>query len=368
MKTADDALRMIAFSSRFKDVSPALSRLVLALLLVVVALSAASHFDDGPPPPVRFQTTDADLYRGIISDIAKGEDYYTVAVRAHRIGNYPLRPFVTVRSPVLAVVSATLGPILTKLLLAALVVLVSLAWWRKLAASAVPEPIATVAGVSILASSLLLTMPFMSVFHESWAALLIALSLAIRTPNRLIPAVAVGVLAALVREIAAVYLIVMLASAAFERNRREFLAVAAGMAVVVAFYAGHAWLLERHLTANEVTSPGWTGLGGWSFYLFAVKETSWLNLLPPMLAHGLVPVALFGWASLNLDVARRVTALVLAYALLIACFARSVNFYWSLFNTPFLLAGLVFAGGALAVLVQTGWQRRDQGRDTKKAA
>ena len=250
----------------------------------------------------------------------------------------------------LALVSATLGPLLTKLLDAALVVLATLAWWERLKSSSLPRLVSIAASVSILASCVLLTMPFITAFHESWAALLLMLSLALSTRDRILWAIVAAVLAAMFRELAAIYLVVMFGAAVLDRNRLAIAGWALAMGLVIAFYAGHAWMLQHYIGPEELKSPGWTGFGGWAFYVYAVKETSWLNVLPKTIAHALVPLAIFGWASLKLDFACRATAVMVGYAVLIACFARPVNFYWSLFNTPFVVAGIVFALYALAVL------------------
>ncbi|MCE3544266.1 hypothetical protein LXJ56_29245, partial [Escherichia coli] len=67
-------------------------------------------------------------------------------------------------------------------------------------------------------------------FHEIWAGLLIALSLGVWKPGRWLPAVAFGLAAALIRETAGLYLLLMGGIALVERRPRE----AAGWAVAAA--------------------------------------------------------------------------------------------------------------------------------------
>lgn len=49
------------------------------------------------------------MYQRITLRIASGENYYEVAADEHRSSRYPLRPFVTVRSPALAWSTVVLG-------------------------------------------------------------------------------------------------------------------------------------------------------------------------------------------------------------------------------------------------------------------
>jgi hypothetical protein len=87
---------------------------VLIMLLTVMLIVAGSEFSrSGTPSKVPTPSTseDADLvlYRQFITRVAQGDAYYPMAADELRRGNYPLRPFVAFRLPLLTEVSAALG-------------------------------------------------------------------------------------------------------------------------------------------------------------------------------------------------------------------------------------------------------------------
>jgi hypothetical protein len=84
---------------------PAVAAAALVLLVVGLAAGVQPAPRGGPPGD------DSTLYRKVIQDVRAGQGYYDAAVREQRAGDYPLRPFVTVRTPVLAEALAHLpGP------------------------------------------------------------------------------------------------------------------------------------------------------------------------------------------------------------------------------------------------------------------
>ena len=50
----------------------------------------------------RGEKLDMDLYRQVHAAVSQGEDYYVVAVQGNREFDFPTKPFVTVRTPVMA--------------------------------------------------------------------------------------------------------------------------------------------------------------------------------------------------------------------------------------------------------------------------
>src|SRR5690606_29540631 len=76
--------------------------LLLVLYGVIVSIAASTA------PKPAFEGDDSLLYRRIIEQVNAGQSYYPVVVDEHRQHRYPLRPFVTVRLPTLAVALAAL--------------------------------------------------------------------------------------------------------------------------------------------------------------------------------------------------------------------------------------------------------------------
>lgn len=335
---------LLARPSRFARIAHRPARLLLAALALalLVSLTALGTADPDAGAPASGQT-DAALYAAISAGVRGGGDYYTVAADALRSGGYPLRPFVAMRLPTLAVVSASVPPRALTVMLWGLAAAAALAW-RARVAPALARRSARVAAMLLLVGGMAAALlPDVAVFHEAWAGLLIALSLALRRPGRAVEAIACGLAAALIRETAALYLVLMAALAWREGARREAIgwgAALAALAVVLGFHAHAALQITREL---DPESPGWIGLLGPGFAVRALARSSALAIAPLALAAPLVALALAGWSAWRDPLALRAGATLAAYLALLAIFARADNFYWALLVAPISLVGLVFA-------------------------
>ncbi len=352
---------LTARPSRFAGLDRHNARLLLAILAVLAGIAVALSSASTLPEPEQAQAprqTDAALYRSIVENIRHGGNYYAVAADALRTGHYPLRPFVAFRLPTLAVVEAAIPPIATTLLLLVLAAFTAAAWLTRLRA-ALPRPAPLAAAMVLLAGGLVaFVQPELAVFHEIWAGLLIALSLALRRPGRWLDAVAIGLVAMLVRETALLYVLVMGALALLEGHRREALAWAAAVLVFAGVVAFHMHAVGQVVRAGDLTSPGWSGMMGFGFFLEAVSVSTALAILPLGLSSALLLASLIGWAGWNTPLALRGLATIAAFAALIGLFARPDNFYWGLMIAPISLIGIVFAPDAIRDVMTSALDRR----------
>ncbi|MDP8914690.1 MAG: hypothetical protein M3N39_14090, partial [Pseudomonadota bacterium] len=296
--------------------------------------------------------TDLALYQAIAARVAAGEDYHGAAVAEQRARDYPLRPIFTVRLPTLAWTVGTLGPesaaLLLKLLMIAAIAALTLRL-RSLAGSRAAWGVASLLGAGSMA---LLTVPAMTFWHESWAALLIVLSITLRSSGRWMAALLFGLIAVLVRELALPFLCVMAALAWREGNRVEAGAWAAAILIFFLVMAAHAAALAGYVTGEDPASPGWSGAGGWLFVLAMVQRcTLFLSLPLPVIAM-LVPLALLGWAGLTGATGERIALLLIGYLAGFMLLGRPDNFYWGILIAPLLPGGLAFAPRALRDLVR----------------
>ena len=353
----------LATPSRFAGLSArdgwlglvALATLVLATFLVFATPVPSAATDGAGPADGQ---SDIALYIGIVEAVRHGTPYYPAAIEAMRAGDYPLKPFVTVRLPTLAVIEAAVPGAVMMVLLDALAAAVVIAWWVRLRAAFTRLPPRIVA-MLLLASGLVpFVQPGLIAFHEIWAGLLLALSLALYRPHDWLPAVAIGLAAALIRETAGLYLFVMMALALVEGRRTEALGwIVAGlvMAIVLAL---HAHAVAAFVRPLDPTSPGWSGRLGFGFFVRTMTLSTGLVLLPTALAAPLVGLALFGWASWRSAMGLRILVLLCAYALVLSIFGRLDTFYWGLLIAPVLLVGLIFVPDALRDLSSAVFDRR----------
>lgn len=299
------------------------------------------------------------LYEGIVSGVRHGGDYYDVAAHALRAGDYPLRPFVTFRLPTLAVVQAQVPPPLLPFLLYALAAGVAAAWFVRLRGEFLRPPPLAVAIVLLLGGMAAFVQGELATFHEVWAGLLVALGLAIRRGDRWVEAVALGLIAMLIRETAALYVAIMLGLALLQGRRREAAGWATTLAVFAVVIVLHARAVEQVVRPLDPASPGWAGMLGFGFFVKTMTLSTALALFPTALAALLVGLALFGWAAWRSDTALRVLATLAGYALLLSLFGRVDTFYWGLMVAPVLLIGLSFVPDALRDLAAAAreWRR-----------
>lgn len=357
----------LASPSRFATLPKARARLVLAMAAALLLASLTSLWAAVPPPnssdtaPAAQQADDQRdvvLYTSIVEALRHGESYYDAAAHALRAGDYPLRPFFTFRLPTLAMVQSHLPEFAIIGLLFILVATTALAWGLRLG-QALTNWRATVIAMALLAGGL---MAFVQAdlwpFHEIWAGLLIALSLALRRPGRFAEAVAIGLIAALVRETAGLYLIVMTILAWRDGQRREAFAwIGAGLCLGLAL-AAHAYGVSRVTHPLDPASQGWSGMLGFGFFINSLRAGTALAILPGAVGALFAALALFGWTAWRDPLATRVAATLAAYALLLGIFSRPDTFYWVLMIAPLSLVGLVFVPDALRDLGRQALDKR----------
>ncbi len=311
-----------------------------ARLGIVIGLIVFGLLRNAAPMPERAAGSigDVGLYQHIVADVRGGETYYAAVAHEHREHSYPLRPFVTVRLPTLAWMLALLpGEIAQRAMLLLLGLATVAAWaWRLAAAGISPGRYAAALIALTLGASFALapTGPFV---HEVWAGLLIALSMALRRRNAWLAAVMVGTAAALLRELAAPYLLVMALMALWERNYREAGAWCAGLALFACALTLHAVQVNALAAPTDPGSPGWLALGGWRFVL---QTAYWV---PDVLGIGwctaiLLPLALLGLTVRPLD--WRLSLTVGGYMAGFLFVGRHDTSYWGLMTAPLWPLGL----------------------------
>jgi hypothetical protein len=323
----------------------AITALFVLVALIAIGLSAPAEVVSGPASD---RPSDLALYIRVIDHLRHGESYYIAAVRELRENNYPLRPFVAVRPPVHALMMAALPDVMSRrLLLAALSGLTLMAWaWRlkSLRHNPARYALALMALISGIAPGFV---PAAYPLHEVWAGLLIALSLALRKPDRWFVSVLIGTFAAVLRELAAPYLLVMAVLAFKEGRGKESAAWFAGLAVFALTLAVHAFEVSTVVTAVDPVSPTWLQLGGWPFVLRSAQWNLILQAGPKWLGALLVPLALLGLTALRGPLGRRLALTVGGYTFAFLFVGRDNNFYWGLIIAPLWPLGLLTAWPAL---------------------
>lgn len=350
---------LLSQPGRYAGWRAAPARIVLGGLVAAstaMALLSGRHRVEAAPLDGR--VSDLALYQAIAHAIRGGGTYYVEAAEALRAGGYPLRPFLAFRLPTLATLQGWLPEWSVSALAALLVIAVALGWgWRL--RGAVDRPIPLAIALILLAGGMVTALQAgLLYFHEIWAGLLIALSLALRTPGRWLDSVALGLAAMLMRETAAAYALLMLVMAWREGARREAAAWLTALALFAAVLGVHAWAVSGVTGPLDARSPGWLGLNGPAFASGALANATALVMLPPWLSAIVLTLALFGWSVWRHPSAARAGLMLLGYGVMLAVFARGDTFYWALIAAPLALMGLVFVPDGIATLIAAALDRR----------
>jgi hypothetical protein len=328
----------------------------IGVFLALLALIAFATWSPASAPAPKLRTSaaqhsDLQLYRDIIAGVQAGGDYYQVTAQELREGNYPLRPFFTFRLPTHAMLYATFGE---RVMLAVVWLLsagLALAWWVRLK-PVLSLPLSAFFLILLAGGLGGLLQPMTGLFHESWAALLMALMIALYRRDRWWPAVIAGGAALMIRELAFPMILAMGGLALLEKRWREAAAWTAVVAIFAAYIALHAHWVAEVVRPTDPASPGWSAMLGPQFALKSIAKVTFGMQLPEALASALLVLSLFGWASVRSGWSLRVAILLAGYTTMVALFARADTFYWALIAAPLSFAGLAFLPKVTADLVQ----------------
>ena len=341
-------MRLGDLPSRFEGWTRFQALAVIGAMLALLAVASWSPAS-APSPKLRSspaQQSDLQLYRDIIAGVATGRDYYEVAAEELRKGNYPLKPFFTFRLPTHATAYATAGEKVMVAIIWGLCVALMIAWWVKLRPH-LPRWLVGVA-MFLLAGGLGgMLQPQTGLFHESWAALLLAMMIAVHRPDRFWPSVLFGGAALLIRELALPMILAMGGLALIRKKWREAAAWALIVVLFGIYMTLHAQWVSQVVIAADPPSPGWSNMNGLQFALKSIAKVTFGIRLPDAVAITLLLLSLFGWASVKTPWALRATLLIAGYSAMLALFARSDTFYWSLLAAPLAFVGLAFLPNAL---------------------
>ena len=334
--------------SRFASTPSWVARMALLFLLSLIAYGLVAA--PAPVPraltPATRSTGDAAFYRDVAERVRHGDDYYVASAEELRRRGGALYPFVTVRPPLLTWLIADVGgeanAAVALLLLGVIATTAAVLRLR-----AIPMSRATFLLAAILTPLSIVVVASAPLFHEAWAGVLIVLALACWTPERWWLSAVIALLAALFRELALPFLLVMFFAAALERRPREALGYGTAvllLAVLLAIQASH---VDAVRIASDTHSRSWLSGGGWPFVLRLVHDNSLLIQLPLWTSAVCAPLALFGWCAWKHPIAKRATLFLAGMLLAFTRVGRPENAYWGLMIGALLPIGLAFAPAAL---------------------
>nr|WP_166180952.1 hypothetical protein [Altererythrobacter segetis] len=312
---------------------------LVGILLLIVAATASSPRKVDPTPYLASarEMSDLQLYQAIAGKVARGQGYYPTAVKLQREHDFPVRPFVTVRLPTLAWAVALVGPGALLALQALLLLAGALAWFAALSGYSRPERYGAVALYAVFGGSMIGLAE--TAQHEVWAGLLLslALPLASRFPNL---AVVLGLLASLIRELAAPFLGLIALLAWLERDRATSAKALGALAVVCLALAAHYFALTSLTLPGDPATQGWLGLGGPAALLRDISAITTADPLPPFVLAALSFGPMLGWLSLPGRTGRLAALWFGGVLFAVIVLGRSDNLRWIDMLMPGYFVGL----------------------------
>lgn len=304
------------------------SRLILAilagLLVVGVWYSQRPAKRHSSPP-----SGDIVLFRAVVDRMRAGESYYAAMNAELRTRSYPTASVVNWRLPgtFLLVAEAPRAAHFVMLTLGAIGLALSVLLFRN-----APPAVTIAAAIIQLGAALVPAIPTDGLYMtETWAGILLLLSVLAYTFGAVRLAVCCAVAAACAREIAVPYAIAALALALHARRMTEVRWYLIGFGVFVAYYVTHALFTSRYILAGDYGYPTWVTFNGWPFVLSTVNMGGWFLLLPLWAAAiGAVIILASLWSCADLHLKVVVGIYMLAF-----CFVgHSFNGYWGLMTGP----------------------------------
>ncbi|MEX2141867.1 MAG: hypothetical protein WD894_21555 [Pirellulales bacterium] len=337
--------------TRFAHLRPGAARAVLSSLVVAGLLLVAitlSPWRSGFADAASRGAGDVALYNATIDRIGGGETYYSAAKAELEVRGYPTRSILNWRTPLPVWLIGVL-PVGAGQVLLTLVAVGVLAVAGHVVTKRAGLRLALTTLLFLTGALLPVALPGPYVMSEVWCGVLLAASLVCYGIDRKGFAVACGLAALFVRELAAPYCLVCGFFAMGERRWKEVGGWLAGALAYAGFYAWHVSQVLPLIEADARThAEGWLQLGGAAFVISLVQMNVYLLLLPQWLSAIYLLVALLGFAALDGAWGRRAAWAACVYVLAFGFVGQPFNQYWGAVIAPLFCFG---AGQGMAAIV-----------------
>jgi hypothetical protein len=348
----------LGHSTRFEGLSRLGAFLVLGLFGLAIfgcetLLARSRPRDQGKPQAVEVAENQGDLglFKAIVERIGRGEGYYEAFASEARQRGYGTRSVFNWRTPLhLWFLGHLPGPGWRLALIGILA-----AFTGGVAFVAMERdggfPLAVIAAL-ILAPALCFSI-FGALFAETWAGLLILLSIGLAALGWRASSVTAGLLALFLRELAFPYVVISFWLAWRGGRRGEWWCWLSGLAAYSVYYTNHAMHVVSLIGAADKAYPSsWLQWGGPAFVLQTMRF-GLLGLFPIVVASTGITLAILGMVGERGKFAVRVSWTTATYALLLASLGKPFNDYWGLLYSPLLCLGIAWSPAALRDLLRS---------------
>lgn len=293
--------------------------------------------------------SDLQLYLAIADRVAKGEGYYPVSMELQRANGWPVTPFVTVRLPTLAWAEAVAGPGVLFVLQIVLLLAGAIAWYAVLARYSRLERYFAAGLYAVFGGSMISLAE--TAQHEVWAGLLISLALPLagRWPS---VALALGLIASLIRELAAPFLGLIALLASYHDERGTAIKALGALATVCLALLAHYLAVSAHALSADPVSQGWLGFTGPRAVVMDMSVITAAGSLPAIAyaTAGFLPM--LGWFSLPGRTGRLAVFWFGGVLFAVMALGRPDNLRWIDMLMPGYFVGLALVPRVIAGIVR----------------
>lgn len=323
-----------------------------AVSLAALCLALAPRGLMTPQAARRGEASDVDIYRRVVQRVHGGEGYYQTLGSELRMNDRPTKAVANWRTPLhLASLAAPPSPVWMRIPLIGLAATAVLLALVMMAGAATPA-LAMTQGV-LMAGALLACFVEPGIFLvEAWAGLMIVLSIEAYAFGWRKPAVAAGLLALFLRELALLYVLISAFLAFREKRWKELIVWVLGLTGYCAYFGAHAVMVSSLILPGDLSNAvSWVQFGG--LPLLIRTSAIWaLVELPSWAAALYLPAALLGLGGWKNPVALRAAVTVLAYLAAFAVVGHPANSYWGAMYSPVLAFGAAWSIPAIRDLAK----------------
>lgn len=303
---------------------------------------------------------DLNCYRRIVERVHGGQGYYEAAHQElSRL--YPIQSVFNWRLPYLAWGMGWLPDLFWAQGLGILLSLGSIGLWLDLSRAFLPFSAAAAGAILLLGLPIYSFSQDLYLAHEFWAGTLITVSVLTHARGWRWASLGAALLALMIRELALLYVVVMLFLSIRDKKYRE----SAQWLVIIALFAGmmmiHAIHVQDYVGGSVGSIQSWITFGGWKFVLETCSMHPYLFLLPAWLTAVLVPLAMIGLLGWTDTLGTRIGFTVLFYMITFLFIGQSFNRYWGVMYVNLLPLGLLFAPLGIRDLIRSALKQPERG-------